>query len=143
MTNPKIGDMIAPIGGVYQTLSMPTTKEVVAYAASVGAWVNRTLRKLIRTGVDRSTPGNVCNAISVKHAPSPVPIGIISTSPPCGLSRRLQVAKKWKSTPPGLGRNTPKLDAVVDGNLSDDLDHLSIFRKLINHKLSNGSSDEI
>ena len=85
MTNPKIGDMIATIGGVSKTLSMPTTKEVVADAASVGAWVNRTLRQLIRTGVDRSTPGNVCDAISVEHAPSPVLIGIVATSPPCGI----------------------------------------------------------
>ena len=143
MTNPKIGNMIAPIGGVSQTLSMPTTKEVVADVASVGAWVNRTLRQLIRTGVDRSTPGNVCNAISVKHAPSPFLIGIVATSPTYGLSWRLQVAKKRKSTPPGSSRNTPKLDAVVDGKLSDDLDYLSIFRMLINHKLYNGSSDEL
>ena len=37
--------------------------------------------------------------------------------------------------------NTKKLDAVVNGKLPDDLDSASIFSKVIDHKLSSGSSD--
>ena len=39
---------------------------------------------------------------------------------------------------PGLGRNTQKLDAVVDGKFPDDLYSASIFSKLIGNKLSDG-----
>ena len=49
----------------------------------------------------------------------------------------LQVANKRKSTSSGLGRNTQKLDAVVDGKLPDDLNSTSIL------KLSDGSRDDI
>ena len=40
-------------------------------------------------------------------------------------------------------RNTPKLDAVVDGKLSDNLDSASISSKVIGHKLSGGSSNDL
>ena len=39
--------------------------------------------------------------------------------------------------------DTPKLDAVIDGNLPDDLDSASIFSKVIGHKLSDSSSSDI
>ena len=39
--------------------------------------------------------------------------------------------------------NTQKMYAVVDGNLPDDLDSLSIFSKVIGHKLSDGSRDDL
>ena len=44
---PRIDNMIAPIGGAYQALLTTTTKEVTEDAASGGAWVNQTLRKVI------------------------------------------------------------------------------------------------
>ena len=47
----------------------------------------------------------------------------------------IQVAKNQQSTSPGLGGNTQKLDAVVDRNLPDDLDYVSIFNMAIGHKL--------
>ena len=43
----------------------------------------------------------------------------------------------------GLGGNTQNLDAVVDENFPNDLDSASIFSKVIGHKLSNGSSDDL
>ena len=70
-------------------------------------------------------------------------IEIVATYPPCGLSGSLQVANKWQSTSPGLGGNTQKLDAIVDRKLPDDLDALSIFSKVIGHKLSDGSRNDI
>ena len=39
--------------------------------------------------------------------------------------------------------NTQKLDAVIDRKLPDDLDSASIFRKVIGHNLSDGSSGDL
>ena len=44
---------------------------------------------------------------------------------------------------PGLGGNTQKLDAVVYEKFPNDLDSASIFRKVIGHKLSYGSSGDL
>ena len=108
-----------------------------------GAWVNRTPRRVSRTGVNRSTPGDFCNSVSVKHARSSVLIVRVTPFPPCGLRGSLQVVKKRQSASPGLGRNTQELDAVVDVKLPNDLDSVSIFSKMICHKLSDGSSGEL
>ena len=70
-------------------------------------------------------------------------IGGVGTSPPCGLNRSLQVANKQQSTSPHHGQQHPKLDAVVDGKLPDDLDSASIFSKVIGHKISDGSSNDL
>ena len=103
-----------------------------------GVWVKRTQRQVIRMGVDRSTLGNVRNAVSVENAPSPFLIGIVATYPPCVLKASLRFANKWKSTFADLVGNTQKLDAIVDRKLLDDMDSASIFSKLIGYKLSNG-----
>ena len=66
--NPRIGQRIDTIVVSLQTLLTPTTKKVVADAALGGTWVNRTPGRVSRTGVDGSTPGDICNAASVKHA---------------------------------------------------------------------------
>ena len=111
-----IDNMNVPIGGASQTISTPATKEVVAHAACGGTWINRTPRQVSHTGVDRSTTGNVFNAVFVKHATSPVLIISVTTSPPCVLSGSLQIAEKRQSISPDLGENTKNLDAVVDEN---------------------------
>ena len=99
--------------------------------------------KLKTTGVNGSTPGDVCIYVTVKHAPSPVLIGIVATSSPCGLSGRLQVAKKKQYISPGLGGNTQNLDTVIDGKLPNDLDYESIFSKVICHKLFDSSKGDL
>ena len=137
--NLGINQRIAPIVVAPQTLLTPATNEDVMDVESGGAWVNRTLQQVSWVGVDGSTPGDICNYVSVENAPSSFLIVIVGGYPPCGLSRMLQVAKKWQSMFLGLGRNTQKLDIVVDGNLPDDLDSASIFSKVIGHKLFNGS----
>ena len=142
-TNPKIYNRIALIGGDSKTLLTSTTEEVVADAALGSVWVKRTPRQVIRTGVDGSTPGNIINDVSFENSPSPVLIGIVDTYPPCGLSGRLQVAKKWQSTSPGLGGNTKKLEAFVDGKLPNDLDSASILSKVTRHKLSESSRNDL
>ena len=75
-----------PIVLAPHTLFTPTKKEVVADAALGSAWVNRTLRQLIRTGFNGSTPGENFHAVSVAELPSPAIIGIFATYPPCGLN---------------------------------------------------------
>ena len=135
MMNPRIDPRIVPIVAVPQTLLMPKKKEFVADAACGNAWVNRNPRQVSRTGVDGSTPCDVLNDVSVEHSTYPFLIGIVATSPPCGLIGSLQVTKKRQSTSPGLGRNTQKLDAVVVGNFPNDLDYASIFSKVIGYKL--------
>ena len=92
--NPGIDQGIAPIILAPQTLFFPEIKEVVTDAASVGSWVNNTMRQVIQTVVDRSTPGDICNAVRVVETPSPVLIGIFATSPPCGLDAIQQVINK-------------------------------------------------
>ena len=67
--NPWIDQGISPIVLAPHTLLAPVTKEVVADAASGGAWVNRTTWKLIRTGVKGSTPGGIRNDVSVVEIP--------------------------------------------------------------------------
>ena len=42
-----------------------------------------------------------------------------------------------------MGESTQKLDAVVDGKLTDDLDSASIFSEAIGHKISDGSSNDL
>ena len=143
MIKPSIDYRSASIGGALKALLAPATKKVVTDALCGGAWVNQTPRQLSRTGVDRSTLCDVCNTVSVKNTPSLVMIGSVNNSPPCGFSRSLQVAKKRKSTSPGLVENTHKLDAVVYRSLSNDLDSESIFSKVIDHKLYNGSSNDL
>ena len=106
-------------------------------------WVNRNLRQVSRTGVDGSTPGDIRNAVSEVEPKSPFLIGIVATSPPCGINTIRQVENKWQSTSPGLVGQTPKLDAVVDGKLPDDLDSASIPSKRIGHKLSDSSIGDL
>ena len=130
MMNPRIDPRIVPIVVVPQTLLTPKTKEVVADEERGGAWVNRTPRQVIRNWVNGSTSGNVCNAVSISHAPYPDPVLIVATSPPYGLSRSLEVVNKRQSTSPGLGGNNQKLDVIV---------YRKNFSKVINHKLSDGS----
>ena len=115
----KITDQrIAPMLVAPKMLLTPAMKTAIVDAALVSAWVNRTPRLVIRMGVDGRTPGNIGHAVSIKHAPSPDLIGIFGTYPPCGLNRILHVANKRQSSSLALVRNTQKLDAVVDGKIS-------------------------
>ena len=121
----------------------PATKEVVAEEASDSAWFNRNMQKASRTRLERSTPGDICHAVSVVEPPSPVLIGTVSTSSPCGLNASQQVANKRQSNTPNLVGQYQKLDAIVDRKLPDDLNSTSIFSNVIGHKLSNGSNGDL
>ena len=119
---PMIDQSIPPIAMTPQTLLTPATKEVVAETASGRAWVNRTPQQVIQTGVDGSTPGDICNAVRIKNSTSPVLIGIVGTSPTCGLNGILNFVNERNSTSLGLVDQTPKMDSVVDGKLPDEID---------------------
>ena len=70
-------------------------------------------------------------------------IGIVGTYPTCGPRVSQHVGNKWQSTSPGMVRQYQKLDAAVDENLPDHLYLTSIFSKLIDDKLSDGSSGDL
>ena len=103
---------------------------------------NRNPHQVRRTGLNRSTPGDIRHAVSVVETPSPVLIGTFSISPPCDINTSQQVANKWQSTSPTLVGNTQKFNAAVDGKFPNDLDSAFIFSKVIGHKLSDDSSDD-
>ena len=79
--------------------------------------------------------------IFIVEPSSPVLIAIVGTSPLCGLNVSQYVGNKQKSTSSGLVRQSQKLDAVIDGNFSENQDSTSIFSKVNRDKLSNGSSE--
>ena len=83
--------MIAPIGGDSQTISMPTTKEVVADAACGGAWFNTTPGQVNWTVFNGITPGGTGLAIRFNPAPSKFLIGNPTIYPTCGISGSLHV----------------------------------------------------
>ena len=143
LMNPRTDKSNVSIVVVSHMVLTHTTKEVVTDTASGGAWVSRTPRKFRMTGVGRSTPCDILNAVRVNHDPYAVLIVIVSTSPQCGLNGSLQVSNKRQSTSPRLGGNTQKLDTVVDGKFPNDLYYASIFCKVIRHKIYNGSSDDL
>ena len=120
--NPRIDQIIALTVVEPQTLLIPVTKEIIADLASGGMCVNSNLWQVIQKGISRSTPGDIGHAVSVKHAPYPVLIGIVATSPPCDLNRSLQVANKQQYTSPTLVGNAQKLDTVVDRQLPNDME---------------------
>ena len=126
------------IGSVTKTLAMISTNEVLVEAASGSVCSNQTSRQVSRTGVDGITRGNICDAISVKHTPTPVAIGSPTMYPSSGISEILQVANKRQSVSPSFNRNDQKLDTVVDGKSPKDQDSLYIFSKLIDIELSHG-----
>ena len=77
--NPGIYQGIAPIILAPQTLLITDTKEVVADTELGGASVYRTPWQVIRTGVNRSTSGNIHNDVSLVEQSSPVMIVIVGT----------------------------------------------------------------
>ena len=75
-----------------QTLLAPETKETITYEASGGVWVHRTPRQVIRTGFNRSTPGDIGNSIGIVEKSSLVLTGIIGTDPPYGFNHSQKVS---------------------------------------------------
>ena len=137
-TNPGV----AVIKLTPQTLLMPATKEIVLGDDPGDVWKSRTPWRFIRTGVNGRTPGGIDSSIIIVETSSPDIIGIIGNTPPCSLNLRQGVGDIWKSTSPGLVRQSQRLYAAVDGKLSNNSDSTSIFSKIIGEKISNSSSQD-
>ena len=120
-----------------------TTKEIAVDVASGGAWKPRTLRQVSSNGVDGSTPGGIDTSIGINEKLSPSLIRIIGTDPPFGLNFIQEVGNIQQYTSPGLVRQSQKLYAAIDGNLSNNRNSTSIFSKAIGEKISNGSSRDL
>ena len=69
--NPGIDQGILEIRLTPQALLMPASKEIAADALPGGAWVYRTPRKVIRTGINGSIPGEIGNIIGIIEVSSP------------------------------------------------------------------------
>ena len=67
--NPEIDQGIAPIILAPQLLLTSETKEIVADAASDGAWVNKTPRQVSKSGVNRRSQASVVMMLSLLNLP--------------------------------------------------------------------------
>ena len=139
LTNPGIAEIVLTL----QIIMTPARKEILTDAASVGTWTYRTPRRVIRTGIDGSTPGDIGNSIVIVEKFSPDLIGIIGTTPPYGLNLIQEVGDIRKSTSPDSVRQYQKLDSTVDRKFSNNPDSTSIFRKVLSEKLSNSSRRDL
>ena len=125
---PPTNSIISVIKLTSQTLLTSAAKENIADAKSGGAWMYKTPRRVTRTEVGGCILGGIGNSISIIETPLPDLIGIVGTTPPCGLNLIQEVGDICKSTSPGLVRQYQKMDATVDRNWSDYCNSMSIFR---------------
>ena len=139
--DPRIDNRITTMGGASNTILTHATKEVVADVTRGSVRVNRNPRHVSQTGRDNTIPCDTGLAVSYKPVPPSVLIGIPTIYPACETSGRSQVGKKRQSTSPDEVRNAQKLDTTVDRKFPNDQDYASIFRRVIGHELSQGSSD--
>ena len=122
------------------TLLTPVTNEIVVEAASGGAWASRTPRQFSKTGVNRSTPGNIGNYIVIVETSSLDIIVIIGTAPPCGLNMVQEVGDIRPFNSQDLVIQSQKSDATVNGKLYNNPDMTSVFSKVLGDKPSESSS---
>ena len=131
LTNPII---LAP-----QTLMMPAAKKIFTNAASGNAWTNRALRQIIRTGVNRTTLGNISHDCGISETSSPALIGIIGTTVrPCGLNMILDIDDIRQLATPEL-RNSNKLDTSIDQKFTNNMVAPPIFTEVLVKILYNSS----
>ena len=140
---PSIDQRTSPVVLNPQTLLTPAKKEVVVDTALGGTWVNMNPRQVIQTGVYGSTLGNIHNAIRVKHNTSSVLIGIVGTSPTCGLNGSLYVVNKQHASSRGLVRKNPKIGNCCWRKVAQWYRFCVHFSKVIGPKLSNISSGDL
>ena len=117
----------------------PAVKKIFADATSGNAWTNRIPRQVIRTGVNRTTPGNIGNDCGISEASYPALIGIIgATDPPCGLNKSQEIGDTRQSTSPDL-RNFNKLDTSIYQQFTNNIIAPPIFTEVIGDKISGSS----
>ena len=141
--DPSIDNRIVNCGGNLLTITVPKTKEVITDGAHSNAQVIQTPMHVSRMGRYVTTSGDIPHAVSYSQANSPVLVGGIGVYPSSGHSGILQVFNKRQSNIYDRIRDTQKLDTSVDGNLRNDQDSGSIFRKVIGRELSYSFSTEL
>ena len=104
-------------------------QEIFADAASNRTVPNRTLRRVIRTGVDGKTP--YLSDISVTSA-----------YPPSGVLRVPVIGNKWQSNPQKVWKSD-KLDATVDGNFTNNPIAPPVLTLVLIDRLSECSSRDL
>ena len=134
-TNPTI--ILTP-----QILLTTAVKEIFAGTTSVNTWTNRSLLKIISTGVDKYIPISTSIHSGMRKYSNPAPsdstvtrISIRTTSPPCGINVSLKIDNIRQSATPYL-RKSNKLDTSIDGKFTNILAELPIFIEVLCDKIS-------
>ena len=139
--------MISAIELAPYTLPTPALQEVFADAVLGNTWKNRTLRRIIRTGVDRYIPifNQIHSVLSKSFTPyysdSNGTIGTYgtSTAPPADAIWSPGIGNKRQSATPNF-RYSDKLDTSIDGKFTNNLVAPPIFTDVVSDKLSISSS---
>ena len=132
-----------------QTLMTPMMQEIFADTTSGNVWKNRTLRRIIRTGIDGSFPistpihsgiRKTYSQASSESTGTRISIGtsITITAPPDESIWISGVGNKRKSATPNLG-DSNKLDSSIDGNFANNFVVPPIFTDAVSDKISNSS----
>ena len=99
----------------------PAVKEIFANVTSGNMWINRTPRKVSRTGINRTTPGNIVHACGISETSFTPLIGIIgATALPCVLNASQDIGDIWRSVSSDLGKSN-KLDTSIHTQFTDNL----------------------
>ena len=126
-----------------QTLMIPAVKNVSANATLGNTWTNQTPRRVSRTVIDGTNPGNIGHACGIGKTSSPDLIGIIGdTDRPCGLNVSQDNWDTRKYYSPDL-RKSKKLDTSINQQFTNNLVAPPIFAEVLGEKLSNSSIRDI
>ena len=131
-----VDDRVENSGATPLKLATTQTTEVITYAVHIRAHVGL-------TGRDGTTQGKCNAAVRSPWGNSWVLIRDIRFPLTRGNSGSLDVLNKRKSTSPSISRNNQKFDAFVDENFANDWYSMSIFSKVIGHKLSHSPRADI
>ena len=137
-----------------QTLLTPEVKEIFTDATSGNAWTSRTLRWIIRTGVEgyiqistpihsgirKSSTPDSSDSAGTRGTGTRIYIG--ATAPPCGLNLNPKIDDIRKSATPDL-MNANQLDTSIDWQFTNNLVAPPIFTDLLWEKLSYSSIQDI
>ena len=126
--------MVATCGGNPHALTAPTTNVVIMDTAHIRA-------RIIRT--DGTTSINRDVVVISPWDKGLVMIGGTTMSPACVIMRSLDIINKHGFTGSVEIGDTQKIDTSIDGNLGEEGDSMSIFRKVIGQKLSHSCRSNI
>ena len=133
--DPRITDRVATCVGTLLALTPPTTKVFITDTVCSSTLVLLAPGDVSRTSRYGTTPCNRDVVVRYPRDNRTILIGIIVFPPTIGNSGSQDILKKRQSTSPSVGTNAQTVNTSVDGNLANDGDSTSIFRKLLGRKL--------